>query len=150
VFEEYSQGRIQDTINEFRSELVDIERLIMNMKPSKIEKQTKTGYLNKTDALLKKLKNISEQGRFTLRNGSEADSKELANFLYKINFLTARKELQNGEIERRYFEENRYVSGRFADFGYDWEVHPAYRWALQPDTVSSILHDLELSSDGEK
>ena len=38
VFEEYSQGRVQDTINEFRSELPDIERLIMNMKPSKMER----------------------------------------------------------------------------------------------------------------
>jgi hypothetical protein len=112
-----------------------------------VERQAKSGYVYKTDALLKKIKNISEQGKFVQRNGREADAKDLANFLYKINFLTARKELENGEIERRYFEENRYVSGRFADFGYDWEIHPAYRWALQPDTVASILTELELSSD---
>jgi hypothetical protein len=35
VFPEYSQGRIQDTINEFRSELPEIERLILNMKPTR-------------------------------------------------------------------------------------------------------------------
>ena len=147
VFEEYSQGRVQDTINEFRSELPDIERLIMNMKPNKVERQAKTGYVYKTDALLKKLDKIAEQGRFVLRNGRDADTKTLATFLYKINFLTARKALPSGEIDRKYFEENRYVSGRFADFGYDWEVHPAYRWALQPDTVSSIFQELELSGD---
>jgi len=82
-----------------------------------------------------------------MQNGREADARELAQFLYKINLLTARKVMPSGEIERRYFEENRYVSGRFADFGYDWEVHPAYRWALQPDTVASILQELELSSE---
>jgi hypothetical protein len=149
VFEEYSQGRVQDTINEFRSELPDIERLIMNMKPNKVERQAKAGYVYKTDDLLKKLRSIAEQGRFLTRSGREADPRDLAHFLYKINFLTARKELDGGEIERRYFEENRYISGRFADFGYDWEIHPAYRWALQPDTVGSILNELQLSRDAE-
>lgn len=147
IFEEYSQGRIQDTINEFRSELPEIERLIMNMKPNKAERIAKAGYVYKTDKLLQKLGNIIEQGRFVMQNGHVADTRDLAHFLYKINFLTARKVLPSGEIERRYFEENRYVSSRFADFGYDWEVHPAYRWALQPDTVTSILHDLELACD---
>ena len=142
VFEEYSQGRVQDTINEFRSELPDIERLIMNMKPSRIERKAETGYMYRTDALLKKLSNITEQGRFRLRSGREVDTKELAHFLYKINFLTARKSLPSGEIDRKYFEENRYISGHFADFGYDWEVHPAYRWALQPDTVQSIFEKI--------
>ena len=149
VFEEYSQGRVQDTINEFRSELPDIERLIMNMKPNKVERQAKSGYVYKTDALFRKLDKIAEQGRFVFRRGREADARDLANFLYKINFLTARKARPSGEIDRKYFEENRYVSGRFADFGYDWEVHPAYRWALQPDTVGYIFQELELSSDAD-
>ncbi|GMV21034.1 MAG: hypothetical protein AMXMBFR57_09830 [Acidimicrobiia bacterium] len=147
VFEEYSQGRVQDTVNEFRSELPDIERLLLNMKPNKVERQTKTGYVYKTDDLVKKLKSILEQGKFLTRSGRDMDPKDLAHFLYKINFLTARKELTDGDIERRYFEENRYVSARFADFGYDWEIHPAYRWALQPDTVGAILDDLRLSRD---
>ena len=67
--------------------------------------------------------------------------------MYKINFLTARKKLPNGEVDRKYFEENRYLSGHFADFGYDWEVHPAYRWALQPDAVYNILLSVDISSD---
>ena len=37
IFEEYSHGRIQDTVNEFKSELLQIERLLLNMKPSKKE-----------------------------------------------------------------------------------------------------------------
>ena len=27
----------------------------------------------------------------------------------------------------------------FVDFGYDWEVHPAFRWALQPDNLDDIF-----------
>ncbi len=147
VFEEYSQGRIQDTINEYKSELPDIERLIMGMKPSKKERTTSTGYIYTTDGLYKKIKSIMEQGQFKFANGELATPKQLAQFMYKINFLTARKGTPGVEIHRKYFEENRYLSGEFADFGYDWEVHPAYRWALQPGTVHSIFKELELSSD---
>ena len=147
IFEEYSQGRVQDTINEFRSELPDIERLILNMKPNRIERQASLGYIYKTDELLKKISNIMKLGVFDLANKRNATASELAQFLYKINFLTARKLAPDGEIIRKYFEENRYLSGHFADFGFDWEIHPAYRWALQPDNPDAIYQKLELSKE---
>jgi len=50
-------------------------------------------------------------------------------------------------ILRKYFEENRNLSMQFADFGFDWEIHPAYRWALQPENISEIYSSLELSAD---
>jgi hypothetical protein len=65
--------------------------------------------------------------------------------MFKINFLTARKRLTSGELDRKYFEENRYLSGHFVDYGYDWEIHPAYRWALQPDSLEAIYNQVELS-----
>lgn len=147
IFEDYSQGRVQDTINEYRSELPDIERLIMGMKPSKKGKDAASGYTYSTDTLIKKISNICEQGDFKFKDKQIRTAKELANFLYKINFLTARKELPSGEIIRKYFEENRYLSGKFADFGFEWEVHPAYRWALQPENINDIFNDLQLTSD---
>lgn len=146
VFVEYSLGRVQDTINEFRSELPDVERLILNMKPSKKERTGKEGYVYSTDALLKKIGNIMQSGAFRFTNGKEAQRKDLAAFLYKINFLNARKEVPGG-IARNYFEENRYLSSDLADFGFEWEVHPAYRWALQPDDLQSIFRTLELSQE---
>ena len=88
------------------------------MKPSKKERTAKEGYTYNTAQLLQKIKNIQEQGQFRLRSGRIADSKDLAAFLYKINFLTARKELPD-LIERRYFEESRYLQSRFVDFGFD-------------------------------
>lgn len=146
IFTEYSQGRIQDTINEFRSELPHIERLLFSMKPAKRERRTKAGYVYDTAALLQKLDNAQQSGEYHFANGAVASRKELAAFLYKINFLTARKETAEG-IVRKYFEESRYLSNEFADFGFSWEVHPAYRWALQPDSIENIFTSLELSAD---
>ena len=145
IFEEYSQGRLQDTINEYRSELPNIEKLILGMRPTKVQRKAAEGYVYTTDKLLKKLKNIEEQGMFKWANGSNVDTKGLAAFLYKINFITARKKVHQG-IDRKYFEENRYLSNKFTDFGYDWEVHPAYRWALQPEDPRAIFNELELSN----
>jgi len=146
IFEEYSQGRIQDTINEFRSELPNIDKLLFGMKPTKKEMESGDPCVFTTSGLHKKIGNISQQNNFSLATGKASD-KELAHFLYKINFLTARKVLEDGQIHRKYFEENRYLSSSIADFGFDWEIHPAYRWALQPDTIESIFSKLALSSD---
>ncbi len=145
VFEEYSQGRLQDTINEYRSELPTIERLILGMRPTKAQRKAGQGYVYTTDLLLKKLRGIEEQGKFRWANNGLIDTQNLAAFLFKINFITARKQTHSG-IDRKYFEENRYLSNKFVDFGYDWEVHPAYRWALQPEDPMQIFHELELSS----
>ena len=142
-FPEYSQGRLQDTVNEFRSEMPDIERLLLNMKHSKKERVASAGYLYRTDRLLQKIEDIKQMGEFKFSNGKSASNKDLAAFLYKINFLTARKQMSQG-LDRKYFEENRYLSTKFSDFGYDWEIHPAYRWALQPSKPNDIYNNLEL------
>lgn len=144
IFEEYSQGRIQDTINEYKSELPQIERLILGMKPSKRTIKAEDSFVYSTQELFLKINKVIEQGKFSFAHGSIAHAKDLAHFLYKINFLTARKVLETGEIDRKYFEENRYLSNNFVDFGYDWEVHPAYRWALQPDRIGDIFNKLDL------
>ena len=69
----------------------------------------------------------------------------LAAFLYKINFITARKQVGN-EIMRVYYDENQYIYNDFTDFGYAYEIHPAYRWALQPTTVNDLFNQIELLS----
>lgn len=149
IFEEYSQGRLQDTVNEFRSELPSVEKLLLSMKPSKKERTGHEGYVYTTDALLKKINDIREQGQFKFATGEVGDSKRLAAFMYKINFLTARKATSSNVVVRKYFEENRYLSNEFVDFGFDWEIHPAYRWALQPDNIQAIFTSLSLTADDE-
>lgn len=147
VFEQYSQDRVQDTVNEYRSELPTVERLILGMKPNRKERTAREGYLYKTDKLLQKLNNIREGGEFTDAIGRMLSAKQLAGFLYKINFLIASKELPTGFIDRKYFEENKYLSSDLMDFGYDWEVHPAYRWALQPDSAADLPKLIGLSAE---
>lgn len=144
IFEEYSQGRIQDTINEYRSELPNIQGLIMNMKPNKKEREARKGYVYTTDELFKKIGDIMESQSFLFSDNQTATKQKLATFLYKINFLTARRDVGES-IVRKYFEENRYLSSDFVDFGFDWEVHPAYRWALQPTNIDEIYNSLKLS-----
>lgn len=112
-----------------------------------MERRAQLGYSYKTDKLLKKIDSILEQGKMTFAGGRDANAKALAQFMYKTNFLTARKDTGNGEIVRKYFEENRYISGQFADFGFDWEIHPAYRWARQPDSQAGVLNVIDQSAD---
>lgn len=147
IFSEYSQGRVQDTVNEYKSELPQIERLLLNMKPSSRELKEHIGFIYDTNRLKSKIKNIIERGKFFYTNGKEANNDDLLQFMYKINFITARKNMPDGLIDRKYFEENRYLSCSFANFGYDWEIHPAFRWALTPDSVDSIFAEIDLSKD---
>jgi hypothetical protein len=83
-------------------------------------------------------------GHVTLRfsNGRPVSGRSLTQFLYKIDFITARKTMSDGSIERRYFDRSRFLANEFADFGFDWEIHPAYRWALQPQDIQDVIDSL--------
>lgn len=144
VFVEYSQGRMQDTVNEYKSELPDIERLLLNMKPSRQEVKKHVGYIYSTSSLKRKIHTIIERGSFNFRNGKVASEADLLQFMYKINFITARKTLDDGRIERKYFEENKYLTHKNVDFGYDWEVHPAFRWVLSPDDINKVFEQIDI------
>ena len=144
IFEMYSQDRLQDIINEFKSELPQIERLLLGMKPNKIERKTATNYTFTTDQLSSKLTNIIQQNSFHFTNGKIVSARSLIQFLYKIDFITARKSDPSGNVDRKYFEQSRFLGHEIIDFGYGWEIHPAYRWALQPENVNSILDALDL------
>ncbi len=143
IFVEYSQGRMQDTVNEYKSELPDIERLLLNMKPSRAEIKRHMGYIYNTAGIKQKIRTIKERGKFVFRNGKEASEADLLQFMYKINFVTARKTLSDGVIERKYFEENKYLTYKNVDFGYDWEIHPAFRWVLSPDDTSKLFEQID-------
>ncbi len=134
VFEQYSSSRLQDTINEHKYELPDIERLLLGMKPSHEMKKTDKPFVYDKERLSRKIEGIMQKGKFYFANNKECTVEELIAFMYKINFLNARKDLTGGFIDRKYFEDNKYITSKSVDFGYDWEVHPAFRWALYPET----------------
>lgn len=133
VFERYSSSRLQDTINEHKYELPDIERLLLGMKPSHEMKKTEKPFVYDKERLVRKIEGIMQNGKFYFVNEKECTVEELIAFMYKINFLNARKDAAGGFIDRKYFEDNKYITAKSVDFGYDWEVHPAFRWALYPE-----------------
>ena len=134
VFEQYSSSRLQDTINEHNYELPDIERLLLGMKPSHEMKKSDKPFFYDKERLSRKIEGIMQNGKFYFANNKECTVEELIAFMYKINFLNARKDVAGGFIDRKYFEDNKYITTKSVDFGYDWEVHPAFRWALYPET----------------
>lgn len=148
TFEPYSEERLRDIINEFRSEVPQIEALLLNMRPTKKEIRTSDSFLFTTGGLIKKLKQVIGHTNLTFRNGANLTEKSLIQFLYKIDFITARK-LVEDRIDRKYFDQSRFLANEFVDFGYDWEVHPAYRWALQPQDISNVLDSIHEEIDRE-
>lgn len=145
IFDRYSQDRLQDTINEHRYELPEIERLLLGMKPSRKGKRASDAFVYSEDKLILKVNGIIQSGKFYFSNGKEATVKDLIAVMYKINFIVGRKDASDGYIDRKYFEDNRYISSSYANFGYEWEVHPAFRWALYPES-RNIFAQLDLPS----
>lgn len=136
---EYSKSIMSDTVAEYRSELPQIERLLYGMKANQKERAAAENFVYTTSQLHAKIFNLIQQGRFTFASGLIADQHELAEFLYKINFITARKVMDDGFIKRTHYDQENYLASSFANFGYDWEVHLAYRWVLQADSQADIL-----------
>jgi hypothetical protein len=114
IIPEYCTKRLNDTVVEFRSELPDVENFLYEMRPSEIKKSKRSKndtiipkkrnyYTN--DQLISKINNIKERLnlRFSYRNMS-ASSSELAEFLFRINFLVASKQDEEGHIERLYYD----------------------------------------------
>ena len=121
-----------------------------SQKPSQRKKGFGRPFVFTTADLLKKLRDVmSMQAQFQFYSGRIATDKDLAAFLYKINFLTGRKDFEGG-IVRQYFEDSRYLSSAFIDFGFNWEIHPAYRWALQPGENRQVISDQDETQDEEK
>lgn len=143
AFEPYSTERLQDTINEFSSELPQIDRLLLGMRQTKKERKASMSFLYTTDKLVSKMKEIKGHSNLSYTNKKLVTPRSLIQFLYKIDFITARKDTLSG-IDRKFFDQNRFLAHEVVDFGYDWEIHPAYRWALQPQDVTSILNSIKV------
>jgi hypothetical protein len=117
------------------------------MRPVKKEKTTIEQFAFSNDKLSTKLQNLIKQNRFSFTSRTLVNVHSLGQLLYKIDFLIARKEMEDGTIVRKYFDQNRYLNDQFVDFGFDWEIHPAYRWALQPAKFAEIFQVTDLDSD---
>lgn len=145
VFTNYSNDRLTDTGNEYQSEFPKVKELLLKMKPSRQEVQSGHPCKYSRSELLKKLDNILSMSNFADKNGKQPTAEELAAFLYKINFITARKKWIL--VFKEFIMMKISIYNDFTDFGYDYEIHPAYRWALQPDSIQNLFHQIELMEE---
>jgi hypothetical protein len=145
ILSQYSKSIMDDTIAEYRSELPSIERLLYGMKPAKMKGTTKENFVFTTAEIHLKIYNVIQLGALKFANGFEGDAHTIKEFLYKIHFLTARKTMTNGTKIRKHYEENSNLSSLYMDEGYDWEIHMAYRWVLQPESLDDILSRISKS-----
>jgi len=137
-FARFSEGRLTDAINEFGLEARGLGKFLMAMKPSKVERSAATNYLLPTDAMLKRIKQALDQAPLTLANNRTATPMAALAFLYRIDFLQARKTSRHDVVDRKYFDQNQLLTPDKIDLGYDWEIHLAFRWVLQPDDPQDI------------
>ena len=143
VLDEYSKLRLQDISREFHSELNCVQELLLNMGPTQSEKRVKkeNRYLYTTAELKKKIDQaVAHIGNVHFSwTSAPASFMELAHFLYKIGFITARRDYPS-KIERTCYDESPFLLTRqCGDKGYSWEIHPAYRAALYTYDPNDII-----------
>lgn len=144
TFSTYSQERLQDIINEFKSELPNVKELLIGMKPlSRKKGDTGKAFLYTNDSLSTKLLNVKSSTSLIFTNGEHVNFHSMKQFLFKTDFIIARNEKPDGKPEWIFFDDNRFAAST-SEFGYHWEVHPAYRWALERRSVQEVIDETDL------
>lgn len=154
VLDTYSQERLRDVVNEYKNEMPQLEAVLIRMTPTKQEMREKASgrYVYTTAELYAKIQNILQNVPVRIYNSTSeqavpADFHEIAHFLYKIGFITGRKN-SHQKVYRVYYDEAPHLLKRtVGDNGYAWEIHPAYRAALaksiNDNWAVTITDDLE-------
>lgn len=137
-FPRFSEGRLQDAVNEFRLEAPGLDRFLLAMRPSKTERTTAQNYLLSTDRMLKRIRQALDQAPLLFADGRTASPMATLAFLYRVDFIQARRTELDG-VDRKYFDQNYLLTPDKIDLGYDWEIHLAFRWALQPGDQRDIF-----------
>lgn len=144
VFKQYSVDRFEDTITEHRDELsLDGVQLLLNgMKTTRSESKSGSSLYSKDD-ILQKITNVL--GQHDIRRNGEAlklSGVEALKFLYSIGFVIARKDDNNtGFITRITYDQNHNLIDQ--DSGFKFEIHPAFRWALNYDPKKNPLNNID-------
>ncbi len=75
---------------------------------------------------------VSEHLEVRIEGDATRSPREIARFLYRLGFIVARSENEDGEYEHYRFDQMPdFLLGRTDDdFSVKWEIHPCYRQAL--------------------
>lgn len=124
--EPFGKRRIADTVAEFKAQCPEVEELIAAFSGQAEE--------YKTDELMKLIDRRVLQGLRPKIDGvpGVANARNVAAFLFEIGFLSARRQLPEGEYEHlTYTDQPDLLRSRTnVDGGVTWEIHPVFRQAL--------------------
>ncbi|MBI1764773.1 MAG: hypothetical protein HYR56_25460 [Acidobacteria bacterium] len=129
--ENFSKRRVDDTVAEFKSQCPELEDLLTAFvgQPERFT----------TSELMSAIGNRVLQAVSPQIAGSfgKPSSREVAQFLFQIGFLTARKDVSDDEYEHISFAENPLLLNAVTnlDQGFIWEIHPVFRQALKLKNV---------------
>ena len=96
VFPGYSEERLQDLTNEFRSEIPNIQDFLLQFRPTKAQRTTAENFLYTNDQIMTRIKRARQSVPVRFASGRLVTDKAILTFLYKIDFLIARFELPEG------------------------------------------------------
>ncbi len=145
IFPRYSEDRLNDLIVEFGTRLSGLESILLSFKPSKATGRASESFRFTNDKLITHVKEAIRLNRSKIGFSNESgvpDFRRIIDFLYRIDFLQAWYRQSDGLIERVNFQDRQLVVSDSTDFGYSWEVLPAYRWAIQPTNISDVIASL--------
>lgn len=127
----FGNKRLQNTVGEFSVECQKIETIL-----TAFDKQPER---YRTDELLKIIKNRITEGN-DIRIAGEVGRcgpQQVAKFLFRIGFLTARMDYPGGYDHFSYAEKPHLMADNSnLDHGHSWEIHPIFRQALNLRNVT--------------
>lgn len=115
------------------------------MRQTKREREQRIGPVFDEGQLISKLKMVLAGTPANFKNGDPMKPVALARFLYRCDFITGRLD-QGNRIKRLHFSDNQLLAEKSSNFGFKWEIHPAYRWALEPQK-DDWIYNMELTTD---
>lgn len=121
----YGKKRIEDLVVEHKHQSRDVEEIINSFRGAERRMSR--------EVLLRWIKNhISDHMTPIIEGKTAKDPKEIAHFLYRLGFLQARVDRDDGGYEHYFFADlpDLLTSRTNDDFKAFWEIHPCYREAL--------------------
>lgn len=125
VWGEYGAKRIEDLVSEHKHQCPQVNELINAFRGA--------DRLMSRGDLFKWIKSrISEHLEVRIEGDLTRSPRDIARFLYRLGFIVARSENEDGEYEHYRFDQmpDFLLARTDDDFSVKWEIHPCYRQAL--------------------
>jgi hypothetical protein len=125
VWGEYGAKRIEDLVAEHKHQCPQVNELLNAFRGA-------VRLMSRAE-LFSWIKNrVSEHLEVKIEGSLTRSPREIARFLYRIGFIVARSENEDGQYEHYRFDQmSDFLQARTDDdFAVKWEIHPCYRQAL--------------------